>query len=212
MTSLLLGCEIALYIANRLKAYIEFLHQLPTTLTRINFKTAVIELYAYILEFLARVIRIYQTSISHRALRAFWTKGDIVDFEKTCNELGARVEIETSNCDRTLDAQDREWIGKLKQDLQRVLEEVKQSYRLQESLDRLEIKIDLDKLPYAKGVMYNSYGDDYITCHPATRVDLLYEVYDWARHPHSKSIFWLSGWAGIGKSTISRTVAEWAAG
>ena len=211
MTSLLVGCEIALYTANRLKAYIEFLHQLPTTLTRTNFQTAVIELYAHILGFLARAIRIYQTSTSYRALRAFWTRGDIVDFEKTCNELGVRVEIEASNCDRTLGAQDREWIGKLKQDLQRVLEELKQSHRLQESLDRLETKIDLDKLPYAKGAMYNSYGDDYITCHPATRVDLLHEIYDWARDPHSKSIFWLSGWAGIGKSTISRTVAEWLA-
>ena len=71
MTSLLVGCEIALYTANRLKAYIEFLHQLPTTLTRSNFQTAVIELYTHILEFLARAIRIYQTSTSHHALRAF---------------------------------------------------------------------------------------------------------------------------------------------
>jgi len=69
----------------------------------------------------------------------------------------------------------------------------------------------LNKLPYTKGVIYNSYGDDYITCHPATRVDLLHEIHDWARDPHSKSIFWLSGWAGVGKSTISRTVAEWLA-
>ncbi len=212
MTSLLVGCEIALYMANRLRAYIEFLRQLPTTLTRTNFETAVTELYAYVLGFLARAIRIYQTSTPYRALRAFWTKGDIIDFEKTCNELGVRVEIEASNCDRTLGAQDREWIGKLKQDLQRVLKEFKQSHHLQESLDRLEIKINLDKLPYAKGAMYNSYGDDHITCHPATRVDLLHEIYGWARHPHSKSIFWLSGWAGIGKSTISRTVAEWSAG
>jgi len=212
MTSLLVGCEIALYMANRLKAYIEFLHQLPTTLTRTNFETAVTELYAHVLGFLARAIRIYQTSTSHRALRAFWTDSDIVNFEKACNELGVRVEIEASNCDRTLGAQDRKRIEKLKQDLQRVLEELKQSHRLQESLDRLETKIDLDKLPYAKGAMYNSYGDDHITCHPATRVDLLHEIHDWARHPHSKSIFWLSGWAGIGKSTISRTVAKWVAG
>jgi len=212
MTSLLVGCEIALYMANRLKAYIEFLHQLSTTLTRTNFQTAVTELYAHILGFLARAIRIYQTSTPHRTLRAFWTKCDVVDFEKTCNELGVRVEIEASNCDRTLSAQDREWIGKLKQDLQRVLKEFKQSHHLQESLDRLEIKIDLDKLPYAKGAMYNSYGDDHITCHPATRVDLLHDIHDWARDPHSESIFWLSGWAGIGKSTISRTVAEWLAG
>ncbi|MCJ1420359.1 hypothetical protein MMC32_006716 [Xylographa parallela] len=186
--------------------------ELPTTLTRTNFQTAVIELYAHILRFLARAIRIYQTSISYRALRGFWTRGDIIDFEQTCNELGVRVEIEASNCDRTLGAQDREWIGKLKQGLQRVLEELKQSHRLQESLDRLETKIDLDKLPYARGAMYNSYGDDHITCHPATRVDLLHEIHDWAQDPHSKSIFWLSGWAGIGKSTISRTVARWLAG
>ena len=212
MTSLLVGCEIALYMANRLKAYIKFLYQLPTTLTRTNFQTAVIELYAHILGFLARAIRIYQTSISYRALRGFWTRGDIIDFEQTCNELGVRVEIEASNCDRTLGAQDREWIGKLKQGLQRVLEELKQSHRLQESLDRLETKIDLNKLPYARGAMYNSYGDDHITCHPATRVDLLHEIHDWAQDPHSKSIFWLSGWAGIGKSTISRTVARWLAG
>ena len=209
MTSLLVGCEIALYMANRLKAYIEFLYQLPITLTRSNFQTAVIELYAHILEFLARAIRIYQTSTSQRALRAFWTKDDIVDVEKTCNELGVRIEIEASNCDRTLGAQDRECIGKLKQDLQRVLDELQQSHWLQQSLDRLEIKIDLDKLPYARGAMHNSYGDDHITCHPDTRVDLLREIHDWARHPHSKSIFWLSGWAGIGKSTISRTVAQW---
>lgn len=212
MTSLLVGCEIALYMANRLKAYIEFLHQLSTTLTRTNFQTAVTELYAHILGFLARAIRIYQTSTPHRTLRAFWTKCDVVDFKKTCNELGVRVEIEASNCDRTLSAQDREWIRKLKQDLQRVLKEFKQSHHLQESLDRLEIKIDLDKLPYAKGAIYNSYGDDHITCHPATRVDLLHDIHDWARDPHSESIFWLSGWAGIGKSAISRTVAEWLAG
>ena len=199
-------------MANRLKAYIEFFHQLPTTLTRTNLKTAVTELYAHILGFLARAIRIYQTSTSYRALRAFWSKGEIVDFEKSCNELGVRVEIEASNCDRSLDAHDREWLAKLNQDLQRVLEELKRSHWLQESLDQLKIKIDLDKLPYAKGAMYNSHGDDYITCHSDTRVDLLHEIYDWARHPHSKSIFWLSGWAGIGKSTISRTVAEWLAG
>ena len=71
MTSLLVGCEIALYMANRLRAYIEFLCQLPTTLTRTNFETAVTELYAHVLGFLARAIRIYQTSTPHRALHAF---------------------------------------------------------------------------------------------------------------------------------------------
>ncbi|KAI4086507.1 MAG: hypothetical protein L6R37_008413, partial [Teloschistes peruensis] len=211
MTSLLVGCEIALYMANRLRAYTDFLYRLPVTLTRTNLETAVTELYAHVLGFLARAIRIYQTSTTRRALHAFWTDSDVAGFEKVCKELGVRVDIEASNCDRTLSAQDRERVGNLKQDLQEVLEELRKSHRLQESLDRLETKLDLDKLPYAKGAMYNSYGDDQIICHPATRVDLLHEIYDWARHPHSKSIFWLSGWAGIGKSTISRTVAKWVA-
>ena len=173
--------------------YIEFLYQLPTTLTRNNLETAVIELYAHVLRFLACAIRIYETSTSYRALRAFWTEGDIVDFEKSYNELGIRVEIEARNCDRTLAIQDREWIGTLRQDLHTVLEELEQSHRLQESLDRLEIKLDLDKLPYAKGAIYNSYEDDQITCYPATRVDLLNNIYHWTRHSHGKSIFWLSG-------------------
>ncbi|KAL8626047.1 hypothetical protein Q9189_008272, partial [Teloschistes chrysophthalmus] len=152
------------------------------------------------------------TSTIHRALHAFWTDSDVADFEKACKELGVRVDIEASNCDRTLSAQDRERVENLRQDLQEVLEELRKSHRLQESLDRLETKIDLDKLPYAKGAMFNSYGDDYIICHPATRADVLQSIYDWAQDPLGKSIFWMSGGAGTGKSTISRTVAEWAAG
>jgi pantothenate kinase-related protein Tda10 len=59
--------------------------------------------------------------------------------------------------------------------------------------------------------MFNSYGDDHITCHPATRVDLLRQIQDWAQQPDSKSIFSLNGVASTGKSTISRTIAEWLA-
>jgi hypothetical protein len=97
---------------------------------------------------------------------------------------------------------------KLKQDLERVLKELKKSHKIQESLNRLKIKLNLDKLPYAKGAMFNSYGEDYITCHPATPIDLLRQIQDWAQQPHSKSIFWLNGMAGTSKSTISRTFAE----
>jgi hypothetical protein len=46
MTSLLVGCETVLYMANRLKAYMDFLHRLPATLPRTNFESAVTKLYA----------------------------------------------------------------------------------------------------------------------------------------------------------------------
>ncbi|THW83683.1 WD40 repeat-like protein [Aureobasidium pullulans] len=45
-------------------------------------------------------------------------------------------------------------------------------------------------------------------CLPGTRVDLLADIQDWSTSSHSKSIFWLNGIAGAGKSTISRSVAE----
>lgn len=211
MASLLVGCETALYMANRLTAYMDFLHGLPATVTRSNFEAALTKLYARILQFLAQAIRSYQSPIWRRALKSFWEDSDVQEFEKECDHLGIQVEIEASNCDRTLSAQDRGCTEKLRQDLQTVLKGLNNLHPIQESLNRLEIKIDLDKLPYAKGAMFNSYGDDYITCHPATRVDLLRQIKDWAQQPDSKSIFWLNGMAGTGKSTISRTIAEWLA-
>lgn len=209
MTSLLVGCEAALYMANRLKAYAVFLHGLPPTLTRSNFETAMTKLYVCILQFLAQAIRTYQTPTFKRGVKAFWEDSDMQDFEQECHELGRELETEASNCDRTLSGQDREYTKQLKQDLETVLKELKQLHEIQESLNRLEIKLDLDKLLYAKGAIFNCYGQDHTTCHPATRVDLLSQIQDWAREPHSKSIFWLNGKAGTGKSTISWTFAKW---
>jgi len=65
------------------------------------------------------------------------------------------------------------------------------------------------KLPYAEGATFDSYDQDHPTCHSETRVDLLCQIQNWAQQPNSKSIFWLSGMAGTGKSTISWTIAKW---
>jgi hypothetical protein len=45
------------------------------------------------------------------------------------------------------------------------------------------------------------------TCLPGTRTDLLHDIYNWVDGESSQSIFWLSGLAGTGKSTIAQTVA-----
>lgn len=212
MTSLLVGCETVLYMANRLKAYMDFLHELPATLARTNLESAITKLYTYILQFLARAIQIYQTGSFQRALNAYWHDDDVQEFEQKCDKLGRNVESEASNCDRTLNVQDRERTKKLQQDLQKVLDQLTKCHKIQDSLDRIEIKIDLNTLPHAEGAMFNSYEDDQILCHPATRVDLLHQIQDWAQKSDSKSIFWLNGMAGTGKSTISRTLAEWLTG
>jgi hypothetical protein len=45
-------------------------------------------------------------------------------------------------------------------------------------------------------------------CLQNTRVDLLHQIREWANTNDERHIFWLSGWAGTGKSTIARTVAR----
>ncbi|KAL8403218.1 hypothetical protein RB594_008469 [Gaeumannomyces avenae] len=70
-------------------------------------------------------------------------------------------------------------------------------------------KIDLLKLPVAKGAAFYAEANEHDpSCHPATRVDLLADIHRWIKDPNGKSIFWLRGMAGTGKSTISRTVAK----
>ncbi|KUJ12749.1 uncharacterized protein LY89DRAFT_687710 [Mollisia scopiformis] len=70
----------------------------------------------------------------------------------------------------------------------------------------------LGSLPIAKDAPFNAYiRQDEPACLHNTRVDLLQEIYDWAdgKAGHNeRCIFWLSGLAGTGKSTISRTLAR----
>src|SRR4051794_7389195 len=96
---------------NRLKAYVDFLSQLPSTLTRTNFETALIHMHAHILAFLARAIETYQRPTFQRAFTALWQASDVQNFEQDCDKLGARLDIEASNCDRMLAEQDRGVLG-----------------------------------------------------------------------------------------------------
>jgi hypothetical protein len=64
-------------------------------------------------------------------------------------------------------------------------------------------------LPYARDAPFNSYAKQHdATCLENTRVDVLREIYEWANGGDEQCIFWLSGLAGTGKSTIARTVAR----
>ncbi|KAJ3493988.1 hypothetical protein NLG97_g4368 [Lecanicillium saksenae] len=66
------------------------------------------------------------------------------------------------------------------------------------------------RLPVAKGASFDSQAQEHSpTCLSNTRVELLRQITHWAYDVRSrKSIFWLNGMAGTGKSTISRTIAQ----
>ncbi|KAF5696817.1 heterokaryon incompatibility protein het-E-1 [Fusarium globosum] len=76
-------------------------------------------------------------------------------------------------------------------------------------LQNVDDRTTLNQLPVAHGASFDSKAEEHNpTCLPDTRKELLKEIYRWIDDPKSKTIFWLNGMAGTGKSTISRTVAR----
>jgi hypothetical protein len=72
----------------------------------------------------------------------------------------------------------------------------------------------LASLPYAMGAEYSTSmptdvnHSEVVLCHRGTRVDLLDQIMAWSAAGDERHVFWLSGLAGTGKSTIARTVAH----
>ena len=72
---------------------------------------------------------------------------------------------------------------------------------------------ELNKIPRAKGAGYDSKRSNAPSrCLEGTRTEILKKIRDWLDRPISDTtvepIYWVNGLAGIGKSTIARTVAE----
>lgn len=77
------------------------------------------------------------------------------------------------------------------------------------TVQKIDLDLDLAKLPSADGAAFDSYHNQHDThCHPDTRVALLDNILRWSKDPRGKCIYWLSGMAGTGKSTVARTLAH----
>ncbi|KAK7570369.1 hypothetical protein V3481_019549 [Fusarium oxysporum f. sp. vasinfectum] len=73
----------------------------------------------------------------------------------------------------------------------------------------IDHKIALDTLPVAEGALFDSHAEEHNpTCLPNTRQELLDDIGHWIDDSNSKTVYWLNGMAGTGKSTIARTVAH----
>ncbi|KAL4876172.1 hypothetical protein BJY04DRAFT_223393 [Aspergillus karnatakaensis] len=84
------------------------------------------------------------------------------------------------------------------------IDQVEQTFNIDQTLA-------LSKLPVVEDALFDSQANEHESrCHPDTRVDLLQDIYRWvdSTDPASKSVFYLQGMAGTGKSTISRTRGE----
>ncbi|ETR96938.1 WD40 repeat-like protein [Trichoderma reesei RUT C-30] len=79
----------------------------------------------------------------------------------------------------------------------------------------LDLQVDqtyeavLAKLRTAKGAAFDSPSHaNSSKCYPGTREGILRQIQTWSTKSDGQCIFWLNGGAGTGKSTISRTVAQ----
>ena len=87
MAALLGGLRTSLYMSNRLRAYFEYFSRLPGSIAISNLRTAILDLYTFILSFLAKAILTFQKGTAARAVRAFW-RHEFEDFEDQCNVIG----------------------------------------------------------------------------------------------------------------------------
>lgn len=80
--------------------------------------------------------------------------------------------------------------------------------KVDSGVQKIDLDASFDRIPIAKGAGFDSHADEHnARCLKDTRVDVLRSIYDWIENPKSKTVYWLNGMAGTGKSTISRTVA-----
>ncbi|KAJ3482356.1 hypothetical protein NLI96_g7038 [Meripilus lineatus] len=86
-----------------------------------------------------------------------------------------------------------------------------QTVQIQDNQETAKIRELVDKLPRAKTAGWNAGRTNApVSCFEGTRVDVLQTITKWIDGDVSTTprVFWLNGLAGIGKSTIARTIAE----
>ncbi|KAF2224457.1 hypothetical protein BDZ85DRAFT_102571 [Elsinoe ampelina] len=81
--------------------------------------------------------------------------------------------------------------------------------RMEPFLQTVNYHQQMAELPKASGAAFDSYANKHLEmCEDGTRTTILSTIQRWACDPSSRPILWLYGPAGLGKSTISRTVAQ----
>lgn len=194
--ALVTGVELALYVSNRLKVYLNTFAGLPPSSATDNLRKSLVDLYVHVLGFLAQAIRVQRKKTIVRVVQALWDSDDLIGFEDKCDKLCVRASEEARICDN-------------RAGLEAQLRSLDEIHDVQASVTRLQEKVDLGKLETAKEATWDSSTEGELSrCLEGTRTHLLGQVADWVADDSGKRIFWLCGKAGTGKSTISRTVAK----
>ena len=85
----------------------------------------------------------------------------------------------------------------------------KDVWHISETIERKLQSNFLNLLPFVDIATFDNHRrSDNVTCLEDTRVEVLEGIASWADCHSNKPVYWLTGFAGSGKSTIARTVAH----
>jgi hypothetical protein len=186
--------------------YLELYAKQPAGPEADNLRRNILSLYVEVSSFLAKALRLPESSRLSRSLHAITNVDALQNFANDCRNALNDVERAAGHCDRDLASQ----ISTEVTDLRDAIDEIQnQLSEIQSATDHIKIMLDLSKLPIATGAAFDSSGQDQKRkCFPGTRKALQKDIWEWIDDPASEPFFWLSGIAGEGKSTVAMTIAE----
>ncbi|KAL6790047.1 WD40-repeat-containing domain protein [Trichoderma sp. SZMC 28012] len=220
-----------IYVTSRIRYYMEFEHLLwPDSLHASNlkdsFETQIIDLYQHILEFqIKNVLRFYRNWLANMG-RDISGSDDWKGMLTVIKDLELTMIRDWSNLNTVASRKALEAIDEATQqsctDIQSLLSIARQ--HIQVSTEHLDISSKHLKihertnqlleehpidLPTVSQARYDSADvQDSPKCESGTRVHIQETVIQWANKDSAEPLFWLSGPAGTGKSTIARTIAD----
>ncbi|KAF2857362.1 hypothetical protein K470DRAFT_260917, partial [Piedraia hortae CBS 480.64] len=200
--ALLEGIETTLDTGILLDVYFDVYGKLTWTPAIGGLYRSIVKLYGHILKFVAHAEHTGDMPAWERLIQSV-ANNLIPNFKEGYKDLLEDVEHYKGACDSKLENDQRhrvdEQLKSLKDDLQAIEEGVKGVQQI----------LDLNALKSAAEATYDWTGGLELTlCLGKTREDIINDIVDWATTAGEQRVYWLSGKAGTGKSTIARTVAH----
>ncbi|KAF2861179.1 hypothetical protein K470DRAFT_270036 [Piedraia hortae CBS 480.64] len=206
--SILKGIETALDTYHLLNAYFDIYSQLKHVPSLEHLYNNILDLYAHILNFLAHANNTYDQSSVERIIQSL--AGEVIPkFEAEHDRMLSTVRDYAEACRFEASQEQQDWVNKQLEALQKAQES------LNEGVKVIQQTLDLNAIPCADGAAYDSmdlgnhdHSGELQLCLNDTRVQIIQRIMDWATTANDQRVFWLSGMAGTGKSTIARTIAH----
>ncbi|KAL2848932.1 hypothetical protein BJY01DRAFT_246158 [Aspergillus pseudoustus] len=185
-------------------------HSTPIGELRQQIRTKLVDLYCGILRYQIQLASHCARGGAFRLLRDIFATDDWEkmrsELEETVNGIHESLRTMDSNTLAKVDAQ----MSQLQIKADKILTEITKIDRKVETLQREQL---LAALQYAEYAAFDAVKKDEPSparCYDGTRQEIMEEIESWVcgRSDHDKCIFWLSGMAGTGKSTIARTVGD----